>query len=148
MDMYSKYKSCTLHCCILTLKSQLCPIQAIYMRLSIVGHHGKILTTASSQVLPPPTIHYSPLGEHKVLGIGELWGTGMLLYLAWPGLRTPADCPAPLHTLTCGHSGMQTHTLSHTRACMHTHVHKASVAAETWWSNVGNPSQQSAVFTN
>lgn len=61
----------------------------------------------------------------------------MLLYLAWPGLTRPANCPARLHTLTCGHSRM--HTLSRT--------HKASVAAETSCSSVSNPSQQSAVLT-
>lgn len=80
---------------------------------------------------------FSPFSEHKVLGIGELWGTGMLLYLAWPGMRGPANCPAPPHTLTCGHSGMHTHS----------HAHKASVATETWF-RVSNPSHQSAVLTN
>lgn len=95
----------------------------------------------SLQLLPynffHPNYSFSPLSEHKVLGIGELGETGMLLYLAWPGL-SQLPC-VPSHTLTCGHSGIHTHT--------HTHAHKASVAAKTWRSSVSNPSQQSAVLT-
>lgn len=68
------------------------------------------------------------------------WGTprdrnAVIFGLAWTD--KPANCPARLHTLTCGHSRM--HTLSRT--------HKASVAAETSCSSVSNPSQQSAVLT-
>lgn len=59
------------------------------MMLSAVSCHGKIFTITSLQALsleffiPAPP----PLSEHKVLGIGELRETGMLIYLAWFVLR-------------------------------------------------------------
>lgn len=69
----------------------------------------------SNFLLPytPPSANYlfSPLCEHKVLGIGELWGTGMRLYLARTGLRWPANWTAPRPTLMCGHGGTHTKTL-------------------------------------
>lgn len=67
-----------------------------------------------------PLLH--PLSEHKVLGIGELRGTGMLLYLASPGLEEGPTAPAPQHK----HSREDTHVHTHAR----TQAHKDSAATE------------------
>lgn len=70
------------------------------MMLSAVSYHGKIFTITSLQALSLEFFHSCPpLSEHKVLGIGELRETGMLIYLAWFVLRGRASCPACLHTL-------------------------------------------------
>lgn len=69
------------------------------MMLSAVSCHGKIFTIASLQALSLKFFIPAPLSEHKVLGIGELRETGMLIYLAWLVLRGRASCPACLHTL-------------------------------------------------
>lgn len=72
----------------------------VNIMLSVVGCRGKKILTTSSLKVFQPQLFTPPPPEHKVLGIGELQETGMLLYLAWPGLRGPANCPACLHTLS------------------------------------------------
>lgn len=104
----------------------------VYCWLPRQNPYNSVLTCSSTA-----SYLFSPLGEHKVLGIGELWGTGMLLYLAWPGLRGPASCLASTHSHVW--TQWDTYTLT---------AYKASVAAETWFNRVSNPSQQPAVLTN
>ncbi len=69
------------------------------------------------------------------------WGTlrdrnAVIFGLAGTEKTSQLPCVPP-HTLTCGHSGMHTHSREH----------KASVAAETWRSSIGNPLRQFAVLT-
>lgn len=105
-----------------------------YLIMSTWCYQLLVAMVKSLQLLPYKLFHSSfsipapPLSEHKVLGIGELRETGMLIYLAWFVLRGRASCPACLHTLTCGHSGK------------HSHAHNDSTAAEKWCSRISNKS--------
>lgn len=82
----------------------------VNMMLSVVCCNGRILTTSCIQVLPPQLFTPPSPQSTQSPGNRELRETGMLLYLAWPGLRGPANCPACPHILLCGHSGTHTRT--------------------------------------